>query len=130
MPRRALHLSSLLLWISAVLYGALAAAATDTPPYVPAGAAAQASADPTAAPHIALLLPSGSDVFAKPAEAVRAGFLEAAKKQVGPALAVRLYAATEDPKDVVRAYREAIAAGARMVVGPLTRNGVTAIATT
>jgi outer membrane PBP1 activator LpoA protein len=125
MSRRALHLGSLLLLMSALLSGALAAAATDVPPYPPV-----VSADPAAAPHVALLLPTGSDVFAKPAEAVRAGFLEAAKKQVGPAIAVRLYAATEDPKDVVRAYREAIAAGARMVVGPLTRNGVTTIATT
>jgi len=33
----------------------------------------QASVDPLSAPHIALLLPTGSDVFAKPAEAVRAG---------------------------------------------------------
>jgi outer membrane PBP1 activator LpoA protein len=76
------------------------------------------------------LLPTGSDVFAKSAEAVRAGFLEAAKKQTGPALGVRLYSATEDPKEVVKAYREAIAAGARIIVGPLTRNGVTAVATT
>ncbi len=90
----------------------------------------QASADPTISPHVALLLPTGSDVFAKPAEAVRAGFLEAAKKQTGAPIAVRLYAATEDPKDVVQAYRNAVAAGARIVVGPLTRNGVTAIATT
>lgn len=130
MPRRALHLSSLLLWMSAVLYGALATAATDAPPYTPPVSVGQASADPTTAAHIALLLPAGSDVFARAAEAVRSGFLEAAKKQPGPPLAVRLYSATEDPKDVVRAYREATAAGARMVVGPLTRNGVTAIATT
>jgi outer membrane PBP1 activator LpoA protein len=76
------------------------------------------------------LLPTGSEVFAKPAEAVRGGFLEAAKKQSGAPVAVRLYSATDDPADVVRTYREAIAAGAKIVVGPLTRRGVTAVATT
>jgi outer membrane PBP1 activator LpoA protein len=114
-----------LLWITALLYGALGWAATDAPASV-----GQASTDPTSAPHIALLLPSGSEAFAKAAEAVRDGFLEAAKRQSAPALAVRLYAATEDPKQVVATYRAATAAGARLVVGPLTRNGVTAVATT
>jgi outer membrane PBP1 activator LpoA protein len=125
MPRRALHCWSILLWITALLYGAAALAATDAPASV-----GQASADPKSAPHLALLLPTGSDAFVKAAEAVRDGFLEAAKKQSGPLLAVRLYPVTEDTKQVVATYREAIAAGARLVVGPLTRNGVTAIATT
>ena len=57
----------------------------------------QASVDPTTAPHIALLLPTGSDVFAKPAEAVRSGFLEAAKKRVTD-LRTALWA----PKEKVR----------------------------
>ena len=74
------------------------------------------------------MLPTGSEAFARAAEAVRDGFVEAAKKHSG-ALAVRLYAVTEDPVSVVATHREATAAGARLIVGPLTRNGVTAIAT-
>lgn len=90
---------------------------------------AQASSiDPTVAPHVALLLPTGSDAFARPAEAVRAGFLEAWKKQTNPTLAVRLYPVSDDPRLLIAAYRQALAAGAQMVVGPLTRNGVTALA--
>lgn len=126
MLRGARHLWSSLLWIVALLYGGVWAHASEAP----AVSAGQPSADPTTAPHIALLLPTGSDVFAKPAEAVRAGFLEAAKKQTGTPAAVRLYSATDDPKEIVRTYREAIAAGAKIVVGPLTRKGVTAVATT
>jgi outer membrane PBP1 activator LpoA protein len=126
MPRGARHLWSVLLWVVALLYGGVWAHASEAP-YTSVG---QASADPTKAPHIALLLPTGSDAFAKPAEAVRAGFLEAAKKQTDGPTAVRLYSATDDPKDIVKTYREAIAAGAKIIVGPLTRRGVTAVATT
>jgi len=86
------------------------------------------SIDPTVAPHVALLLPTGSEAFARPAEAVRAGFLEAFKKQATPALPVRLYPVSEDPQLLIAAYRQALAAGAQMVVGPLTRDGVTALA--
>ena len=74
-------------------------------------------------------MPTGSDVFGKPAEAVREGFAEAAKKQTGAPLTIRLYPTAEE-NQVVDRYREALSAGARLVVGPLTRNGVTAIATT
>src|SRR4051812_22087077 len=111
MPRGARHLWSVLLWVVALLYGGVWAHASEAP-YTSVG---QASVDPTRAPHIALLLPTGSDVFAKPAEAVRAGFLEAAKKQTGTPALVQLYSATDEPKDVLRAYREAIAAGAKII---------------
>ena len=126
MPRGARHLWSFLLWVVALLYGATWAHASEAP----YASLSQTSADPTTAPHIALLLPTGSDVFAKPAEAVRAGFLEAAGKQSGTATQVRLYAATDDPANIVKAYREALGAGAKIIVGPLTRRGVTAVATT
>jgi outer membrane PBP1 activator LpoA protein len=126
MSRRALHCWSFLLWFSVLLYGPHAFAATDAPPAV----AASPAADPIKAPHIALLLPTGSEVFAKAAEAVRDGFIDAAKKQSGAPATVRLYAVPDDPQQVIAGYRQAVASGARLVVGPLTRNGVTAIATT
>lgn len=78
--------------------------------------------------HIALLLPLDSLAFAKHAEAVKNGFFAAAQIKGGTALPVRVYATGDDPKQVTESYLRAVSAGARVVVGPLTRNGVTAIA--
>lgn len=91
----------------------------------PAGTRAAAPPDP----HVALLLPTQSKVFGRHAAALRDGFMAAAKKQeAGPALAVRDYAVTEEVADALRQYRNAVAAGAKVVVGPLTRDAVTALA--
>src|SRR5450759_871281 len=78
-------------------------------------------------PHIALLLPLHSTIFASAAEAVQQGFFAAAnyKSQLMP---VRVYSDFDENSNVVTAYRQAIANGARAVVGPLTRNGVSALA--
>lgn len=75
-----------------------------------------------------MLLPTGSEAFARPAEAVRSGFVEGWKKQAGRTLPVRLYAVSDNPQQIVSSYRQALAAGAQIVVGPLTRNGVNALA--
>ena len=120
MPRRAFHLVRCLLFVAVLLYGCGTGRASEAP-------FAPDASPPSAEPHVALLLPTGSEAFAAPAEAVRAGFLEAAKKSQRP-LPVRLYAVTDDPQVVIAAYRRAVAAGAELVVGPLTRNGVTALA--
>jgi outer membrane PBP1 activator LpoA protein len=95
------------------------AAAPQVPVLKPAAA-------PDAVPHIALLLPLESKPFLRHAEAVRAGFLAAAKVQ-GGAPPVRTYAVGDDPEQAVSAYIRAVNAGARVVVGPLTRSGVTAV---
>src|SRR5690349_19870090 len=81
-----------------------------------------------AIPHVALLLPLNSKTFVRHAEAVRDGVLAAAKVQGAAALPVRVYAAGDDPEQVLDIYIKAINAGARIVIGPLTRNGVTAVA--
>lgn len=78
-------------------------------------------------PHIALLLPLDSKVFVRHATAVRNGFLAAAKVHGGAALPVRAYSVGDETDAVVETYIKALASGARLVVGPLTRNGVTAI---
>jgi outer membrane PBP1 activator LpoA protein len=77
--------------------------------------------------HIALLLPLQSAVFGSSADAVQQGFLAAAnyKKQMLP---IRVYGDLDENSSVVTAYRQAIANGAVAVVGPLTRNGVSALA--
>lgn len=83
---------------------------------------------PYGVPHIALLLPLNSPTFGRPAEAVRNGFLAAAKVQGSEPLPLRVYAVGDDAEQIVASYGTAIEGGARLVVGPLTRNGVTAIA--
>ncbi|MEO1767499.1 penicillin-binding protein activator [Thiobacter aerophilum] len=75
-------------------------------------------------PHIALLLPLNDPALRLPAEAVRQGFAAAAAVQNAPAWRVYLCG---DEAETVAAYEQAVAAGARMVVGPLTRSAVVAL---
>lgn len=79
------------------------------------------------APHIALLLPlkSKSSALARAAEAVQQGFLTASTVQRG--LPVRVYSSSDETKEAVTLYRQAIANGAVAVAGPLTRDGVAAL---
>lgn len=86
------------------------------------------AADPAAdSPHIALLLPLNSAAFARHADAVRQGFLAAAKVQGAP-LPIRIYPTGDGDTDVLTAYGQAVEAGARLVVGPLARGHVAALA--
>lgn len=82
-----------------------------------------------AAPHIALLLPLKSDsaYLAKAAESVQGGFLAANGVQPG-SLPVRVYPCADEKKDIAALYQQAVANGAQAVVGPLTRDGVAALA--
>jgi outer membrane PBP1 activator LpoA protein len=79
------------------------------------------------APHIALILPLKSAAFALAANAVQQGFLTAAKSQVRD-FPVRIYSSSDESKDVIEIYRQAIANGAVAVAGPLTRAGVSLLA--
>lgn len=79
------------------------------------------------APHIALLLPLKSAAFGQAAEAVQQGFLAAAKT-LPNSIPVRVYGCFDESNDIVALYQHAVAGGARAVVGPLTRNGVAALA--
>ena len=85
------------------------------------------AADGGASGHIALLLPLNSSAFGKHAEAVINGFHAAARVQGSAALPIRVYATGDDPRQVVEIYSQALANGARLVVGPLTRSGITAL---
>lgn len=105
-----------------LLYGAAAALASDATPQ-PRTVAAAAQA-----PHIALLLPLNSKIFGRHAAALRDGFRAAAQTQGKTALPVRDYAVTENVASALEAYRAAVAAGAQAIVGPLTRDAVTALA--
>jgi outer membrane PBP1 activator LpoA protein len=117
--RRALLRAAAPFIVLAPLYGACTALASEAGP----AAAAQ-----NAAPHIALLLPTQSKIFARHAAAVRDGVFAAAKAAGKPALPLREYPLNGEVADALRAYRAAVGAGARLVIGPLTRDAVTAIA--
>ncbi len=79
-------------------------------------------------PHIGLLLPLDSPSFARHAEAVKNGFLAAVRVQGGAPLPLRIYAVNDDDRSVVEHYQRALEHGARFIVGPLTRSGVSALA--
>lgn len=80
-------------------------------------------------PHIALLLPVKSAIFGPAAEAVQQGFFAAASiNDKNLMMPIRVYSDFDENNSVVAAYRQAIANGARAVVGPLTRSGVSALA--
>lgn len=102
---------------------ASAPAVTTTPAPVP-----PVMLKPGAEPHIALLLPLNNPDLGQAAKAVQQGFLAAAGVQPG-ALPIRVYACSNEPKEVGALYKEALASGAQAVVGPLTPAGVAVLAT-
>jgi hypothetical protein len=83
--------------------------------------------DKDAVPHIALLLPLHSKDYGAVADAVLQGFMAAADRQK-PALPIRVYSDFDENSSVVAIYRKAVTGGARAVVGPMTRGGVSALA--
>ena len=103
--------------------------AGEAPAIVPGEAIPAPPVSPTVTPfpHIALLLPLHSAIFGPAAEAVQQGFMAAInpKRLILP---VRVYSDFDENTSVVSVYRQAIANGARAVVGPLTRSGVSALA--
>ncbi len=79
-------------------------------------------------PHIALLLPLQSPSFGQAADVVRQGFVAATMREQALPFTIRVYATTDDPLDILITYHQALDAGAVLIVGPLTRDGVTALA--
>jgi len=78
--------------------------------------------------HIAVILPLLSSSYGKHAESVRLGILNGAANAPAGSPKVKIYATSEDPQQILAAYQRATSLGARAVIGPLTRNGVTALA--
>lgn len=123
MGDRGVHFGFKALLQSALLYGALCLVTR---------AAAQPSGSPTPlgvdAPHIALLLPVDSSTFRRHAEALRDGFIAASQLPDPTSMPIRVYPVGEEPKQAVESYRQAVKTGARLVVGPLVRGAVNAVA--
>lgn len=78
-------------------------------------------------PVLALLLPLASPDFARPAEAVRLGFM-AAHKRSGERLTVGIFATDASGESILSVYDKAVKLGARLIIGPMTRSGVTTLA--
>lgn len=91
-------------------------------------AAPAAVASATQSPHIAVLLPLGSKIFARHAAAVRDGVRAASGNAQGSMPPLREYAVSGEVTATLEAYRTAVTAGAQIVIGPLTRDAVTALA--
>ena len=94
-------------------------------------APAPSQADPTLPPaptvRIALLLPLRSDTLGAPSDAVRAGFLAAYDRDRG-GITVNVIPTGDSAQDALDAYAQAVAKN-DIVVGPLTRSAVSAVAT-
>lgn len=97
-----------------------------SPPPPPADAAA-AAAPATVATQadIALVLPLASPAYARAAEAVRDGFLDAADAAGARS---RVNVVSHGADDVVAAFTRARDAGAHVIVGPLVRDHLKALA--
>jgi outer membrane PBP1 activator LpoA protein len=91
---------------------------------------ASAAASPAAGavqPALALLLPLASPDFARAAESLQLGFM-AARERGGEKLAVGVFATDASAESILSAYANAVKLGARLVIGPMTRSGVSALA--
>jgi outer membrane PBP1 activator LpoA protein len=121
-----------LITLGATLYWGIAAFATGGARAQTPDTAPPAPVDPPPPeeekPHIAALLPTKSASFGKLADAVRRGLMAGAAVQGGNALPLIIYPTGEDAKELVDTYDRALRLGARLVIGPLTKAGVHAIA--
>jgi outer membrane PBP1 activator LpoA protein len=95
--------------------------------YGAAPAIASEAAGPANIP-VALILPLQSSAFGRFADSVRQGVLAAAKLDHSSPLAITVYPTADDPASALAAYQQATQEGSRLIIGPLTRNGVTRIA--
>ena len=95
--------------------------------------AAEVKAQTVAVPQIAsptpieVLLPLKSADFGRAAEAVRSGLLKAREVMASP-VELKFYDSDGTGDSAVAAFQQAQAAGARFIIGPLTRREVAAVA--
>src|SRR5690606_26937562 len=85
---------------------------------------AQAFVDPV--DRVGLLLPKSTGPLGRASAAVRTG-IEAGYHRDGHGLAVDIYELEESPQALAAAYRGMLERGTALVLGPLTRNGTSAL---
>lgn len=84
---------------------------------------------PIAPRRIALLLPLKSATYGRAAEAVKEGFFAASQVPgAEPGLPIEVYDSEEGTKNLLPIYNRVLTENAKIVVGPMTRSEVTAIA--
>lgn len=99
-----------------------------TSPALAASAAGTTTVLPTSiAGGYALLLPISGDL-AKAGQALRDGFISAWYELPEPRLPLRVYDSGKDAAQAVAAYQSAQRDGAGFIIGPLTKDGVVAVA--
>jgi outer membrane PBP1 activator LpoA protein len=76
---------------------------------------------------IALILPLGIEAFYPAADAIERGFM-AAQTAAGHASEVKIYATAGDGEKIGGVYAQAVAEGAKYIVGPVTEKEVVAVA--
>jgi len=86
-----------------------------------------ASRPPVARPSIGLLLPLNAPEFSRAAEAVRLG-CQAALVFAENRQSLQVARTDAQPESILAEYEAAVQRGAAVIVGPLTRSGVTALA--
>lgn len=111
------HCAQICFALSALLSPALCAAVDDP-----------ASRPPTEAPFIGLLLPLNAPEFSRAAEAVRLG-CQAALPFMSERKPLQVVRTDAQASSIIAEYEAAVQRGAAVMVGPLTRSGVTALAT-
>ncbi len=102
-----------------------AASTGNAPAAAAAGTAATMPLQP--AGEIALLLPLKSADFQAAADTLRLGFMTARERD-GDKISVTIRATDASGENIMLEYDAAVRAGAKVVVGPLTRSGVAALA--
>jgi len=78
--------------------------------------------------HVGVILPLQSNAYGRLAEQVRLGILTASNMASYKALPVTIYSTSGDTQHVLEAYERATQEGARVIIGPLTRDAVSAVA--
>jgi len=78
--------------------------------------------------HIGVILPLQSIAFRRLAEQVRLGILTASNLAYRAPLPIIFYSTTTEADRIREAYERAVSDGARAVIGPLTRGGVSELA--
>jgi len=111
------HCAQICFALSALLTPALCAAVDDP-----------ASRPATEGPFIGLLLPFNAPEFARTAEAVRQG-CQAALAHAEKRPPLQVVRTDAQASSIISEYEAAVQRGAAVMVGPLTRSGVTALAT-
>jgi len=87
------------------------------------------NASPASTHKACLILPLQSESYGALAEPVQAGFMAAQKvDEAQSQFSASVYATGDKPEESVAAYQQAIKDGCQVVIGPLTRNAVTAVA--